>query len=79
MTVYAAYFKEGNFCLPMTKFFGEVLSRYGLYSSQINSLGLPHVTHFEFIYRAQRLNPSVDMFNVFYYVSYTDNFYPFNS
>ncbi|KAF5807148.1 hypothetical protein HanXRQr2_Chr05g0230301 [Helianthus annuus] len=63
----------------MTKFFGEVLSRYGLHISQINTLGLPRVTHFEFICRAQRLIPLVDMFNVFYYVSHTGGFYSFNS
>ncbi|MFS8033999.1 hypothetical protein Hanom_Chr17g01576071 [Helianthus anomalus] len=67
MTLYAAFFREGNFRLSITKFFGEVLSRYGFHISQISALGLPRVTHFEFIFRAQRLIPLVDMFNVFYY------------
>ncbi|MFS7954407.1 hypothetical protein Hanom_Chr07g00629891 [Helianthus anomalus] len=54
-------------------------SRYGLHISQINAMGLPRVTHFEFICRAQRLIPSVDMLHVFYYFSYTRGFYSFNS
>ncbi|KAF5804550.1 hypothetical protein HanRHA438_Chr05g0207951 [Helianthus annuus] len=58
---------------------GEVLTRYGLHISQISFIGLPRITHFEFICRAQHLIPSVDMFNVFYYVSCTGGFYSFNS
>ncbi|MFS7987381.1 hypothetical protein Hanom_Chr11g01021851 [Helianthus anomalus] len=65
MMLYAFYFKDGNFRLPMMKFFGEVLSRYGLHISQINALGLPPVTHFKFILRSQQLIPLVDMFNFF--------------
>ncbi|MFS7934548.1 hypothetical protein Hanom_Chr05g00392831 [Helianthus anomalus] len=68
-----------NFCLPITKFMGKVLTRYRLHISQINVVGLPRITHFEFICRAQHLIPSVDMLNVFYYVSYTGGFYSFNS
>ncbi|KAF5798427.1 hypothetical protein HanRHA438_Chr07g0303251 [Helianthus annuus] len=79
MTLNVALFREGNFCLPMTKFLGEVLTKYGLHISQINALGLPWVTHFEFICRAQRLILTVKMVNVFYYVTYTGGFYSFNS
>ncbi|MFS8025546.1 hypothetical protein Hanom_Chr16g01476341 [Helianthus anomalus] len=45
----------------------------------INSLGLPRVTHFEFICRAQRLQPTFEKFNVFYFVTYSGGFYSFNS
>ncbi|KAJ0805014.1 hypothetical protein HanPI659440_Chr02g0044781 [Helianthus annuus] len=65
ITLYAALFREGNFRLPMTKFTAEVLTNYGLNISQINALGLPRVTHFEFICRAHRIEPAFDMFNVF--------------
>ncbi|MFS8032678.1 hypothetical protein Hanom_Chr17g01560531 [Helianthus anomalus] len=63
----------------MTKFTGEVLTNYGLHISQINALGLPRITHFEFICRANRIEPTFEMFNVFYFVSYTGGFYSFNS
>ncbi|KAJ0588278.1 hypothetical protein HanRHA438_Chr04g0170101 [Helianthus annuus] len=79
IALYAAYFREGNFRLPMTKFTAEVLTNYGLHISQINALGLPRLTHFEFICRANRIETTFEMFNVFYFVSYTSGFYSFNS
>ncbi|KAL9999808.1 hypothetical protein Hdeb2414_s0460g00898561 [Helianthus debilis subsp. tardiflorus] len=79
IALYAAFFREGNFRLPMTKFTTEVLTNYGLHISQINALGLPRLTHFEFICKANRLEPTLEMFNVFYNVSYTSGFYSFNS
>ncbi|KAJ0801047.1 hypothetical protein HanPI659440_Chr03g0112311 [Helianthus annuus] len=79
ITLYAAFFREGNFRLPMTKFTANVLTNYGLHISQINALGLPRVTHFEFICRANRVEPTFEMFNVFYMVTYTGGFYSFNS
>ncbi|MFS7898086.1 hypothetical protein Hanom_Chr07g00607251 [Helianthus anomalus] len=79
MTLYSAFFREGNFRLVITKFLGVVLTRYGLHISQIIPVSMPRITHFEFICRAQRLIPTVDMFNVFYYVFSTAGFYSFNS
>ncbi|MFS7998891.1 hypothetical protein Hanom_Chr12g01159441 [Helianthus anomalus] len=49
----------------MTKFTGEALTNYGLHISQINALGLPQITHFEFICRANCIEPTFEMFNVF--------------
>ncbi|KAJ0618730.1 hypothetical protein HanHA89_Chr02g0056881 [Helianthus annuus] len=74
--LYAAFFREGNFRLPFT---AEALTNHGLHISQINALGLPSVTHFEFICRANRVKPTFEMFNVFYMVTYTGGFYSFNS
>ncbi|KAM0036131.1 hypothetical protein Hdeb2414_s0014g00422661 [Helianthus debilis subsp. tardiflorus] len=79
ITLYAAFFREGNFRLPMTKFTTEVLTNYDLHISQINALGLPRVTHFEFICRANRVEPTFEMFNVFYTVTYIGGFYSFNT
>ncbi|KAJ0765627.1 hypothetical protein HanPI659440_Chr08g0305591 [Helianthus annuus] len=76
ITLYAAFFQEGNFRLSMTKFTGR---NYGLHISQINAIGLPRVTHFEFVCRANRVEPTFEMFNVFYTVTYTSGFYSFNS
>ncbi|KAJ0764635.1 hypothetical protein HanPI659440_Chr08g0294371 [Helianthus annuus] len=63
----------------MTKFTAEVLTNYRLHISQINALGLPRLTHFEFICKANRLEPTFEMFNVFYFVSYTSGFYSINA
>ncbi|MFS7939165.1 hypothetical protein Hanom_Chr05g00448531 [Helianthus anomalus] len=41
--------------------------------------GLPRITHFEFICRANRIEQTFEMFNVFYFGSYTGGFYSFNS
>ncbi|MFS7922017.1 hypothetical protein Hanom_Chr03g00243681 [Helianthus anomalus] len=79
ITLYVDFFQEGNFRLPMSKFVGEVLTGYGIHISQINALGLHRITHFEFICRAQRIVPTFEKFNVFYYVTYIGGFYSFNS
>ncbi|MFS7937466.1 hypothetical protein Hanom_Chr05g00427891 [Helianthus anomalus] len=79
VTLYADFFLEGNFRLPMTKFTREVLTNYGVHISQINALGLSRVTHFEFICRANHIEPTFEKFNVFHFVSYTGGFYSFNS
>ncbi|KAF5806152.1 hypothetical protein HanRHA438_Chr05g0227101 [Helianthus annuus] len=63
----------------MTKFTGEVLTNYGLHISQINALGLPRITQFEFICRANRIEPTFEKLSVFYFVSYIGSFYSFNS
>ncbi|KAJ0622338.1 hypothetical protein HanIR_Chr01g0018881 [Helianthus annuus] len=79
LTLYAAFFREGNFRLPITKFTASVLRNYGLHISQINAIGLPHITHFEFVCRAHRIDPTFEMFNVFYSVTYANGFYSFNA
>ncbi|KAJ0608773.1 hypothetical protein HanHA89_Chr03g0112721 [Helianthus annuus] len=79
VTLYAHFFREGNFRLLMKKFAREVLTSYGLHISQINALGFPRLTHFEFICRANRVEPTFEKFNVFYFVTYTGDFYSFNS
>ncbi|MFS7905864.1 hypothetical protein Hanom_Chr01g00052651 [Helianthus anomalus] len=77
IAMYVAYFWEGHFRLPMTKFTAEFLTNYGLHISQINALGLPRLTHLEC--KANRIEPTFAMVNVFYFVSYTGGFYSFNS
>ncbi|MFS7996428.1 hypothetical protein Hanom_Chr12g01129871 [Helianthus anomalus] len=79
MTLYADFFREVNFRLPMSKFIGEVLTGYGLHISQINALGLHRLTHFEFICRANRVEQTFEKFNTFHFVTYTGGFYSFNS
>ncbi|MFS7911911.1 hypothetical protein Hanom_Chr02g00123621 [Helianthus anomalus] len=79
MTLYADFFKEGNFCLPMTKFFwGNSFLIWNTYLSD-QRFGPTSCDPFELTCRAQRLVLMVDIFNVSYYVSYTISFYLFNS
>ncbi|KAJ0466685.1 hypothetical protein HanIR_Chr14g0674931 [Helianthus annuus] len=79
LTLYAAFFREGKFRLPNTKFTASVLRNYGLHISKINAIGLPRITHFEFVCRAHRIDPTFEMFNVFYSVTYANGFYSFNA
>ncbi|MFS7910794.1 hypothetical protein Hanom_Chr02g00110411 [Helianthus anomalus] len=79
ITLYAAFFREGSFRLPITKFTVAVLRGYGLHISQVNAIGLPRVTHFEFVCRSYRVEPTFEMFNVFYSVTYTSGFYSFQA
>ncbi|KAJ0753614.1 hypothetical protein HanPI659440_Chr09g0337751 [Helianthus annuus] len=79
ITLYAAFFREGNFRLPITKFTVAVLRGYGLHISQINAIGLPRITHFEFVCRSYRVEPTFEMFNAIYSVSYTSGFYSFQA
>ncbi|KAJ0481564.1 hypothetical protein HanIR_Chr13g0643891 [Helianthus annuus] len=79
ISLYADFFREGNLRLPMSKFIGEVLTGYCSHISQISALGLPRITHFEFICRANRVEPNFKKFNVFYFVTYTGGFYSFSS
>ncbi|MFS7905663.1 hypothetical protein Hanom_Chr01g00050361 [Helianthus anomalus] len=79
ITLYAAFFREGNFRLPVTKFVADVLRGYGLHISQINAIGLPRITHFEFVCRSYRVEPTFQMFNTFYSVTYSSGFYSFQA
>ncbi|KAM0020769.1 hypothetical protein Hdeb2414_s0025g00670731 [Helianthus debilis subsp. tardiflorus] len=79
ITLYAGFFREGNFRLPVTKFLAAVLKGYGLHISQINAIGLPRITHFEFVCRSYRVEPTFEMFNTFYSVSYSSGFYSFQA
>ncbi|KAM0046673.1 hypothetical protein Hdeb2414_s0009g00319261 [Helianthus debilis subsp. tardiflorus] len=77
ITLYAAFLREGNFRLPITKFIVDVLRGYGLHISQMSTIGLPRITHFEFVCRSYRVEPTFEMFNVFYSVTYSSGFYSF--
>ncbi|KAJ0888776.1 hypothetical protein HanRHA438_Chr09g0405791 [Helianthus annuus] len=79
ITLYVAFFREGSFRLPITKFTAAVLRGYGLHISQINAIGLPRITHFEYVCRAYRIEPTFEMFNVFYSVTYANGFYSFQA
>ncbi|KAF5798477.1 hypothetical protein HanRHA438_Chr07g0303731 [Helianthus annuus] len=79
ITLYAAFFREGSFRLPITKFTAAVLRGYGLHISQINPIGLPRITHFEYVCRAYHIKPTFEMFNVFYSVTYASGFYSFQA
>ncbi|MFS8016342.1 hypothetical protein Hanom_Chr15g01367451 [Helianthus anomalus] len=75
----AQYPTSGSTAMDAPPFTASVLRNYGLHISQINVIGLPRITHFEFVCRAHRIDPTFEIFNVFYSVSYTSGFYSFNA
>ncbi|MFS7998992.1 hypothetical protein Hanom_Chr12g01160671 [Helianthus anomalus] len=79
ITLYAAFFREGNFRLPMTKFTVDVLTNYGLHISQINALGLPLLHISSLFVGPTTLSPHLNCSTFFYFVSFTGGFYSFNS
>ncbi|MFS7921317.1 hypothetical protein Hanom_Chr03g00235381 [Helianthus anomalus] len=42
---------------------------YGIHLSQVNTIGLPRLTHFKFICRAQKIESTFETFNVFFIMS----------
>ncbi|KAJ0494293.1 hypothetical protein HanPI659440_Chr12g0469461 [Helianthus annuus] len=61
ITLYADYFHDGNFRLPATNFFGEILSFYQFHISQLSPLRMVRILHFEFCCWSQGLEPMVDL------------------
>ncbi|KAJ0502756.1 hypothetical protein HanHA300_Chr11g0416531 [Helianthus annuus] len=49
ITLFWDYFAEGNFRLPVTKFFLEILSYYKFHISQTHPIGIVRIRHFEFL------------------------------
>ncbi|KAJ0447746.1 hypothetical protein HanRHA438_Chr17g0815791 [Helianthus annuus] len=71
------FFCEGNFRLPVTKFFLEILGYYKLHISQLHPIGMVRVCHFEFVCQTMHIEPIVPRFRVFYQMHCTQGFYSF--
>ncbi|KAJ0482093.1 hypothetical protein HanIR_Chr13g0650041 [Helianthus annuus] len=77
ITLFWDFFCEGNFRLPVTKFFLEILEFYNLYISQVHPIGMVRVRHFEFVCRKMHVEPTVSRFRVFHQMHCTQGFYSF--
>lgn len=66
MVVYAEYFSTGNLRFPITKFLGKVITGHCIHLSHIHPFCLMRICHFEFVYRANNIVPTVDKFAIFY-------------
>ncbi|KAM0027969.1 hypothetical protein Hdeb2414_s0019g00546451 [Helianthus debilis subsp. tardiflorus] len=60
------FFSTGNFRLPTTKFFLDILSYYKFHISQMHPLGMVRIRHFEFACRGMRIEPTVDRFRMIF-------------
>ncbi|KAF5766848.1 hypothetical protein HanRHA438_Chr15g0732731 [Helianthus annuus] len=71
------YFTEGNFRLPATRFFLDILSYYKFHISQLHPIGMVRIRHFEFLYRSMYIEPTVNRFRVLYQLHCSLGFYSF--
>ncbi|MFS8024435.1 hypothetical protein Hanom_Chr16g01463211 [Helianthus anomalus] len=77
ITLFWDYFSEGNFRLPTTKFFLDILNYYKFHISQLNPMGMVRIRHFEFLCRSMHIEPTVVHFRVFYQLHCAQGFYSF--
>ncbi|KAM0064515.1 hypothetical protein Hdeb2414_s0003g00103831 [Helianthus debilis subsp. tardiflorus] len=76
-TLFSDFFYDGNFRLPVTKFFLEILGFYNLHISQLHPIGMVRVRHFEFVCRTMHVEPTVPRFRGFHQMHCTQGFYSF--
>ncbi|MFS7906267.1 hypothetical protein Hanom_Chr01g00057301 [Helianthus anomalus] len=71
------YFAEGNFRLPATRFFIEILAYYKFHISQMHPIRMVRIRHFEFLCQSMHIEPTVNRFRVLYQMHYSRGFYSF--
>ncbi|MFS7911167.1 hypothetical protein Hanom_Chr02g00114861 [Helianthus anomalus] len=77
VTLFWDFFCAGNFRLPVTKFFLEILEYYKFHISQMHPIVMVRVRHFEFVCQAMNIEPTVSRFRVFHQMHCSRGFYSF--
>ncbi|KAF5816026.1 hypothetical protein HanRHA438_Chr03g0141321 [Helianthus annuus] len=77
VTLFVDFFGEGNFRMPLTVFMANLLEYYKIHISQLSSLGMVRVHHFEYCFRSQEIEPTVEHFRRFYQMHDQLGFYSF--
>ncbi|MFS7985915.1 hypothetical protein Hanom_Chr11g01004271 [Helianthus anomalus] len=77
ITLFWDYFSEGNFRLPVTRFFLDILEYYKFHISQLHPIRMVWIQHFEFLCRSMHIEPTVNRFRVFYQLHCSQGFYYF--
>ncbi|MFS7973370.1 hypothetical protein Hanom_Chr09g00855821 [Helianthus anomalus] len=71
------YFTEGNFRLPVTRLFLDILAHYKFHISQLHPIGMVRVRHFKFLCRSMYIESTVNRFRVLYQMHCSQGFYSF--
>jgi len=79
IALYSAFFTGCNFRLPMTRFIGALLQDLEIHISQVHPMGLARMTHFEFICKAQSIEPTPNRFHYFYKLRLQDSWFSFQN
>ncbi|KAM0071807.1 hypothetical protein Hdeb2414_s0001g00029431 [Helianthus debilis subsp. tardiflorus] len=66
-----------NYRVPLTKFYIEVLVFHEVHLSQMNPFGLAKVCQFELVCRGSESDPDLDVFQAFYKLNRTGDWYIF--
>ncbi|MFS7943474.1 hypothetical protein Hanom_Chr06g00500671 [Helianthus anomalus] len=77
ITLFWDFFCEGNFRMPLTKFFLEILGYYKFHISQLHPVDMVRIRHFEFVCQTMHIELTVPRFRVFHQMHCTQGFYPF--
>ncbi|KAI3712548.1 hypothetical protein L1987_71106 [Smallanthus sonchifolius] len=78
ITLYADFFSEANFRVPVTSFVIDLLQLYKIHLSQVHPLGMCRIRHFEFCCIALKQDPSVTIFHHFYKLYLKDSWFSFS-
>ncbi|KAF5783160.1 hypothetical protein HanRHA438_Chr11g0517361 [Helianthus annuus] len=77
ITLFWDYFTEGNFGLPVTRFFLDILAYYKFHISQLHPIKKVRIRHLEFFCLSMYIEPTVNRFRVFYQLHCSQGFYSF--
>src|ERR1044071_6399903 len=69
LALYEAHFAKCGFRLPCTRFQIDTMVAYGVGPTQLTAFGLLRLVHFEASCRALDIEPTVERFNVFYFMA----------
>ncbi|MFS7952332.1 hypothetical protein Hanom_Chr07g00605721 [Helianthus anomalus] len=65
LTLFWDFYSVGNFRLPVTKFFLEIMEFYKFHVSQMHPIGMVRVWHFEFVCRTMHIEPKIPCLEFF--------------
>ncbi|KAF5808875.1 hypothetical protein HanXRQr2_Chr04g0150531 [Helianthus annuus] len=75
--LFSKFFVLGNFWLSLTVFMAELLEYYRIHISQLSPLGMVRARHFEYYFRSQNIEPTLENFWRFYQLHVQLGFYSF--
>ncbi|KAJ0611552.1 hypothetical protein HanRHA438_Chr01g0021411 [Helianthus annuus] len=79
ITLFADFFGEGNFRLPLKVFIADLLEFYRIHISQLSPLWMVRARHFEYCFRSQEIELTVEHFRRFYQMNAQLGFYSFQT
>ncbi|MFS7951573.1 hypothetical protein Hanom_Chr07g00596771 [Helianthus anomalus] len=77
VTLFSEFFVLRNFWLSLTVFMAELLEYYRIHISQLSPLGMVRARHFEYCFRSQDIEPTLENFRRFYQLHVQLGFYSF--